>query len=110
MTGSREHVLEFLQQLVRIDSRNPGLDPDGPGERDVALRVQEWLRSFGWDPRLHELGDRRANLVATRRGRGGAPSLMLNVHLDTVGVAGMADPFSGALRDGRVYGRGAQDT
>jgi len=35
---------------------------------------------------------------------------MLNAHLDTVGVAGMAEPFSGERRDGRIWGRGAQDT
>ena len=34
---------------------------------------------------------------------------MLNAHLDTVGVAGMAEPFSGAERDGKIYGRGAYD-
>ena len=34
---------------------------------------------------------------------------MLNAHCDTVGVEGMADPFSGAVRDGKVYGRGAFD-
>ncbi len=34
---------------------------------------------------------------------------MINVHMDTVGVAGMEDPFSGELRDGRIWGRGSQD-
>ncbi|MBI2073076.1 MAG: M20/M25/M40 family metallo-hydrolase [Gemmatimonadetes bacterium] len=34
---------------------------------------------------------------------------MLNAHLDTVGVAGMAEPFSGAIRDGKLYGRGSYD-
>lgn len=38
-----------------------------------------------------------------------AESLMLNGHLDTVGVAGMAEPFSARVEDGRLYGRGAQD-
>ena len=34
---------------------------------------------------------------------------MLNAHCDTVDVAGMAEPFSGAIRDGKVYGRGSFD-
>jgi acetylornithine deacetylase len=34
---------------------------------------------------------------------------MLNAHYDTVGVEGMPEPFSGAVRDGRVYGRGSYD-
>ena len=34
---------------------------------------------------------------------------MLNAHCDTVDVQGMAEPFSGATRDGKLYGRGAYD-
>lgn len=34
---------------------------------------------------------------------------MLNAHCDTVDVPGMAEPFSGALRDGKIFGRGAYD-
>ena len=34
---------------------------------------------------------------------------MLNAHMDTVGVTGMADPFSGKIRDGKLYGRGSYD-
>ena len=40
-----------------------------------------------------------------------SPSLILNDHIDTVGVAGMTiDPFSGDIRDGKVWGRGSTDT
>ena len=42
-------------------------------------------------------------------GTGGGRSLMLNAHCDTVDVAGMAEPFCGAIRDGKLYGRGAYD-
>lgn len=34
---------------------------------------------------------------------------MLNAHYDTVGVDGMPEPFSAAIRDGKLYGRGAYD-
>ena len=50
----------------------------------------------------------RHNVVA-RRGAGAGPSLLLNGHMDTVGVAEMAEPFSGAIREGRMYGRGSAD-
>ena len=43
------------------------------------------------------------------KGTGGGKSLMLNAHYDTVGVDGMAEPFSGAVRNGRLYGRGSYD-
>ena len=53
----------------------------------------------------------RPSVVGVKRGTGTGRSIMLNAHLDTVGVATYAgDPFSGDLRDGRVYGRGAVDT
>jgi len=42
-------------------------------------------------------------------GSGGGRSLMLNAHSDTVDAAGMAEPFSGAIRDGKLYGRGSFD-
>jgi acetylornithine deacetylase/succinyl-diaminopimelate desuccinylase-like protein len=48
-------------------------------------------------------------VVAVARGSGSGNALMLNAHMDTVGVAGMSDPFQGRLADGRLYGRGAQD-
>lgn len=110
MSIEREFVLQILQSLIRIDSRNPGLEADAPGEREIALHVHALLKSWGYEPELHELGDRRANVVARPRGHDSAPSLMVNVHLDTVGTAGMEDPFSGTLLGERVYGRGAQDT
>lgn len=110
MPIDRDFTLSTLQDLVRIDSRNPGLETGAPGERELARHVEALLGTLRWEAELHDLGNRRANVVATRKGSGNGPSLMINVHLDTVGVAGMADPFSGEYRDGRVWGRGAQDT
>ena len=52
----------------------------------------------------------RPNVVAVARGSGGGRSLILNSHMDTVGVAGMLDPFRPQVRGGRLYGRGAMDT
>jgi acetylornithine deacetylase len=60
------------------------------------------------DTRITEVAPGRPNVVAHLAGDG--PTLLLNGHLDTVGVAGMTiDPFSGAERDGRIWGRGACD-
>ncbi|MCA9951572.1 MAG: M20/M25/M40 family metallo-hydrolase, partial [Anaerolineales bacterium] len=49
------------------------------------------------------------NVIGILRGGGSGRSLLINGHMDTVGVDGMADPFSGEIRDGKLYGRGAQD-
>ena len=51
----------------------------------------------------------RTSVLGRLAGTGGGRSLMLNAHCDTVDVQGMAEPFSGATRDGKLYGRGAYD-
>ena len=104
-----ERLTQILTDLVRIESVNPQLVPGGSGELEIARYVVELLRRAGLEARLEELGGNRANAVGILRGRGGGPSLMLNGHLDTVGVAGMAEPFSARVEGGRLYGRGAQD-
>ena len=55
------------------------------------------------------VGDERPSIIARRRGRGGGRSLLLNGHLDTVGVAGMNAPFEPRVESGRLHGRGSYD-
>jgi acetylornithine deacetylase len=75
----------------------------------IARFVAEWCERAGLETTLTELAPARCNVMAIARGTGGGRSLMLNAHMDTVGVAGMTDPFTPRLEDGRLYGRGAQD-
>jgi acetylornithine deacetylase len=98
---------ELTAALVAIDSVNPALVPGGAGERELAFFVADWCAGHGLDVEL--LGDERPSVVATKRGSGGGRSLLLNGHLDTVGVAGMEAPFEPRVEDGRLYGRGAYD-
>ena len=102
-------VAELAAELVSIESINPALVPGAAGETDVAKRVAAWCAGAGLDVALSEPAPGRPNVVAIARGRGGGRTLLLNAHMDTVGVAGMADPFSARLVDGRLYGRGAYD-
>jgi acetylornithine deacetylase len=102
-------VAELTAQLVAVESINPDVVEGGSGELELARFVAEWGERAGLDTELTELRPGRANVVATARGSGGGRSLMLNAHLDTVGVSGMTDPFAPRLEDGRLYGRGAQD-
>jgi acetylornithine deacetylase len=104
-----QFLVETAVDLVQIDSRNPSLSPDGPGEAVIGDYVADVLEKLGLSVTTHRLGPDRVNVVGVLKGKGGGRSLMLNGHLDTVGVAGMKEPFSGAIRDGKLYGRGSQD-
>jgi acetylornithine deacetylase len=108
-TVDPNYALATLQGLVRINSINPSLVPGGAGEAEIADYIGASLRGFGVEAALHSPEPGRTSVVGVLRGTGGGRSLMLNAHVDTVGVDGMDEPFSGALRDGRLYGRGAYD-
>jgi acetylornithine deacetylase len=99
----------LLSDLVRIDSQNPHLVPDAPGETALAQFCVGWLQANGVDAWLDEVEPGRHNAVA-RVGHGGTPVLTLCAHLDTVAGAGMAmQPFEPRVDGGRLYGRGAYD-
>ncbi|MDH5234841.1 MAG: ArgE/DapE family deacylase [Gemmatimonadota bacterium] len=107
---SRGDALALTRALVAIDSRNPTLVPGGPGERAAAVRLSEVLADWGFQVDLLEALPGRPNVVARIGGGRGGRSLLLNGHLDTVGVEGMTHaPFDPAIRDGRLYGRGSSD-
>ena len=96
-------------RLVQINSVNPTLVPGAPGEREIAGFIAGSLDGLGLKVEVFEPEPGRLSVVGTLQGSGGGRSLMLNAHCDTVDVAGMAEPFSGAVRDGKLYGRGAFD-
>jgi acetylornithine deacetylase len=103
----REDAVALTRALVQIDSRNPTLSADGPGERNLALALGSVLEKWGFSVDVGESD--RPNLIA-RIGPRDSPAIMFAGHLDTVGVEGMThDPFSGNIRDGRLYGRGSCD-
>lgn len=103
-------VVELLGQLVAIDSVNPDLVAEGKGERAIAQFVAGWLSARGLEVELQETGrSDRPNVVALARGRGGGRTLMLNGHLDTVGLSAMPDGLEARVDGTRLFGRGASD-
>jgi acetylornithine deacetylase len=105
-------VAELLCGLVAIDSTNPDLVPGGAGEADVAAFAAGWLERAGLEVAVEEAAPGRPNVIARAVGSGGGRegrSLLLNAHMDVVGVEGMADPFAPRLEAGRLYGRGGYD-
>jgi acetylornithine deacetylase len=103
-----DDVAALLSQLVAIDSINPDLVPGGAGEAKIGVFVAEWLERAGLDVSIDDVAPGRPNVIARAPG-GGGRSLLLNAHLDVVGVDGMADPFSPRIAGGRLYGRGGFD-
>jgi acetylornithine deacetylase len=105
----RADALALSRALVAVDSRNPSLCSDGPGERACAELLASVLRDWGFRVDLLESSAGRPNVIA-RVGSGAGRTLILNGHIDTVGVEGMVHaPWEPALRDGRLYGRGSTD-
>jgi acetylornithine deacetylase len=108
-TIDREYLVGTLADLIRINSINPSLVPGAPGEAAIATYVAHALRRLGLGVTTLESYPGRPSVVGRLRGAGGGRSLMLNAHLDTVGVVGMPDPMTPIVRNGRMHGRGAYD-
>ena len=102
-------AIRLLADLVAIDSVNPSLVPGAAGEARAAAYVAERLRAAGMDVELADVLPGRPNVVGIAEGRAPGPSLVLCGHLDTVGVDGMRTPFDPVIRQGCLFGRGAQD-
>jgi acetylornithine deacetylase len=102
-------AVRLARDLVAIPSVNPSLVPGASGEREIAAYVAARLRGIGMDVEMFDALPGRPNVVGIADGRASGPTLMFCGHLDTVGVAGMPAPFDPVEREGRLYGRGAQD-
>jgi acetylornithine deacetylase len=105
----RNVLFQTLADLIRINSINPTLAAGGGGEREIGDYVARTLVSLGLNVGKLEPEPGRVSVLGTLRGSGGGRSLMLNAHYDTVGIEGMADPFSAEVRDGKMFGRGSYD-
>jgi acetylornithine deacetylase/succinyl-diaminopimelate desuccinylase-like protein len=106
--GIRDEVAGLLSELIRLDTVNP------PGNETVAAELlRSYLEPLGVECALLARVPERANLVARIPGRDqAAPRLLLLSHTDTVLAdpsEWSVDPWSGEVRDGYVWGRGALD-
>jgi acetylornithine deacetylase/succinyl-diaminopimelate desuccinylase family protein len=115
----RDDLISLTQQLIRIPSVNPCLDNVRyaeivGGETKVNRFLQQTLEEMRLETDLWEAEKGRANLVGKCKGTGRGRSIIFNGHADTVGTGPenawtVAGPFSGMLKDGKIYGRGATD-
>jgi acetylornithine deacetylase/succinyl-diaminopimelate desuccinylase-like protein len=115
MTPAGEEAARFAADLIRIDTTNRG--GGDARERPAAEYVAARLAEAGLEPVLLESAPGRANVVARVTGTGPVAgdqegALLLHGHLDVVPAdpaAWSVHPFSGEIRDGVLWGRGAVD-
>jgi acetylornithine deacetylase/succinyl-diaminopimelate desuccinylase-like protein len=109
-----DDVVEVVSRLIRFDTTNTGEPETTRGEAECAQWVAEQLQEVGYLPQYIESGaPGRGNVFARLEGADSSRgALLIHGHLDVV-PAEPADwtvhPFSGAIRDGFVWGRGAVD-
>ena len=113
-TVAEDEVVQFCSELIRFESVNTG-DPDtiGDGEAQAARYIQQKLEEVGYETIYIESAPGRGNVIFRLEGadrvRG---SLLIHGHVDVVPADASewtVDPFSGAIQDGYVWGRGAVD-
>lgn len=112
MTPAENEVAELASELIRVDSTNYG-DGSGPGEREAAEVVMARLAEVGLEAHYSESAPKRGNVVTRIEGTDPSkPALLVHGHLDVVPASKadwQVDPFSGEIRDGYIWGRGAVD-
>jgi acetylornithine deacetylase/succinyl-diaminopimelate desuccinylase-like protein len=108
-----DEVVGLCRDLIRIDTTNTGDPATTAGERAAAEWVAERLAEVGIEPHLRESAPGRTSLVARVPGTGASrDALLVHGHLDVVPAdpsEWSVPPFSGELRDGYLWGRGAVD-
>jgi acetylornithine deacetylase/succinyl-diaminopimelate desuccinylase-like protein len=106
-TVYEDMAVDLLRRYLQIDTTNP------PGnELRAALFFKEVLEREGIPVVVDEFAPGRANILATLKGTGARRPLILANHMDVVAAdpsQWSVPPFSGALKDGAIWGRGAED-
>lgn len=112
-------MIQVVSDVIKIPSVNPYIDPELKderigGETRVNKFLQPIMEAAGLQTDLWDVEKGRANLVGRVKGTGSGRSLLFNGHVDTVAPGPeelwtIAGPYSGAVIDGKIYGRGATD-
>lgn len=111
MTDLDAAVVQLTAELIAIDSVSPSLVPDATGEARIAAHLAQRLAASGFGVQLlaAPADERRVSLLATHSSDRPGRSIVLNGHLDTVGVEGMPEPFEPRIEGERMRGRGTSD-
>lgn len=102
---------ELLAQMVAIETVNPDFGGPVDGEAKLAAHLEILADAWGLQSRRYPVSEGRFNLLISCEATSASEWLLLESHLDTVGVAGMTvPPFQLTTRDDRLHARGACDT
>ena len=104
-----KQLIQHLKDLVSINSVNPDLSELGQGEKQIAEFVHNHFMQLNIDSKVHIIKGDRCNATAFLSGENPEKILLLNGHLDTVGIEKMQDPFLVKSDGDRLYGRGTYD-
>lgn len=107
----KQSAAELTQQMVRIDSTNPGAGENGMEQFLVSFGERLKLANGRVGIRTEEVLPGRNNVMLFLPGEACKPELVFICHMDTVpaGSGWEENPFSGEIREGKLYGRGACD-
>lgn len=100
----KDEIIQTASELIQINSQSTQ-------EGEVAKYVVEKMKALGYDD---VVVDRYGSVFGIVKGTGGGSSVMLNCHLDVVDEGDPSKwkypPYSGAIAEGKIWGRGASDT
>jgi succinyl-diaminopimelate desuccinylase len=115
--GSRDDMTRFMLEMLKVKAVNP--DGGGRGEYERAIFMQKQLEHIGLHVTRHNIPDShvaegvRVNLTTVLEGEEGGRTLWLAAHLDTVPEGSrelwLTDPYVPIVKDGKIFGRGAED-
>ena len=103
---NKKRLTKTIQDLISIDSQNPGSD-----ESKIADFVRAYLKDLGLKVNTYAFSNKRKNIIATLKAKKYAKSLLITPHLDTVpaGENWKTNPFCAKIIGNRIYGLGATD-
>jgi putative selenium metabolism hydrolase len=101
--AQQDEVISFLQEIIRINSLSGE-------EKQIADAIQSKMRVLDYDDIQV---DPYGSVIATRKGAHPGPRILFDSHMDVVEVQDAekwkVPPFSGAIQEGKIWGRGASD-
>lgn len=103
----QDMAVELMQQYLRVNTSNP------PGNEIEAARFfKKIFDQHGIENEIFEYKPGRANIIARLKGNGSKRPIILLSHTDVVTAepaSWQVDPFSGVIKNGSIWGRGALD-